>query len=163
MTSNAHLKAVDPLIFDNVALNLGNGFNATAGEFIVPAEGLYLISLTIWAEYRKQVSAEILASDDVLARLTSGYGRIERATSAVTVVKELKPNDKVFVRRANDKTGEYHGQGYTSFCGVLTHSHKMTPFDALSETSLLKTLWEKDKLLVTSNFSFSYSVFYLFG
>ena len=28
--------------------------------------------------------------------------------------------------------------------------------------SLLKTLWEKEKLLVTSNFSFSQSVFYLF-
>ena len=28
--------------------------------------------------------------------------------------------------------------------------------------SLLKTLWEKEKLLVTSNFSFSHSVFYLF-
>ena len=31
------------------------------------------------------------------------------------------------------------------------------------ETSLLKTLWEKEKLLLTSNFSFSQSVFYLFG
>ena len=29
--------------------------------------------------------------------------------------------------------------------------------------SLLKTLWEKEKLLVTSNFSFSHSVFNLFG
>ena len=28
---------------------------------------------------------------------------------------------------------------------------------------LLKTLWEKEKLLVTSNFSFSRSVFYSFG
>ena len=28
--------------------------------------------------------------------------------------------------------------------------------------SLLKTLWEKEKLLLTSNFSFSHSVFYLF-
>ena len=28
--------------------------------------------------------------------------------------------------------------------------------------SLLKTLWEKEKLLVTSNFSFSHSVFYMF-
>ena len=28
------------------------------------------------------------------------------------------------------------------------------------ETSLLKTLWEMEKLLVTSNFSFSHSVFY---
>ena len=29
-------------------------------------------------------------------------------------------------------------------------------------TRLLKTLWEKEKLLVTSNFSFSHNVFYLF-
>ena len=31
------------------------------------------------------------------------------------------------------------------------------------ETSLLKTLWEKEKLLITSNISFSQSVFYPFG
>ena len=31
------------------------------------------------------------------------------------------------------------------------------------ETNLLKTLWEKEKLLITSNFSFSHSVFYLLG
>ena len=30
-------------------------------------------------------------------------------------------------------------------------------------TSLLKTLWEKEKLLVTSNFSFSHSVLHRFG
>ena len=29
--------------------------------------------------------------------------------------------------------------------------------------NLLKTLWEKEKLLVTSNFSFSHSVFYSLG
>ena len=30
-------------------------------------------------------------------------------------------------------------------------------------TSLLKTLWEKEELLLMSNFSFSHSVFYPFG
>ena len=30
-------------------------------------------------------------------------------------------------------------------------------------TSLLNTLWEKEKLLIKSNFSFFHSVFYLFG
>ena len=33
----------------------------------------------------------------------------------------------------------------------------------VSSTRLLKTLCEKEKLLVTSNFSFSHSVFYPFG
>ena len=36
-------------------------------------------------------------------------------------------------------------------------------FLSASSTSLLKTLWEKEKLLVMSNFSFSRSVFYQFG
>ena len=35
-------------------------------------------------------------------------------------------------------------------------------FLRVCSTSLSKTLWEKEKLLVTSNFSFSHSVFYLF-
>ena len=36
-------------------------------------------------------------------------------------------------------------------------------FSRVRSTSLLKTLWEKKKLLVTSNFSFFHSVLYLFG
>ena len=36
-------------------------------------------------------------------------------------------------------------------------------FLRVCRTSLLKTLWEKEKLLVTSNFSFSHSVSYSFG
>ena len=35
-------------------------------------------------------------------------------------------------------------------------------FLCVCSTSLLKTLWKKEKLLVTSNFSFSHSVLYLF-
>ena len=35
-------------------------------------------------------------------------------------------------------------------------------FLRVCSASPLKTLWEKEKLLVTSNFSFSHSVFYLF-
>ena len=42
---------------------------------------------------------------------------------------------------------------------LFTHSHTMTPFEASGETSVLKTLWEKEKLLITSNFSFSHNVF----
>ena len=36
-------------------------------------------------------------------------------------------------------------------------------FLRVCSTSLLKTLWEKEKLLVTSKFSFSHNVFYTFG
>ena len=33
----------------------------------------------------------------------------------------------------------------------------------VSAVQVLKTLWKKEKLLLTSNFSFSHSVFYSFG
>ena len=47
--------------------------------------------------------------------------------------------------------------------------YKMNPFPnkpwflCACSTSLLKTLWEKKKLLIMSNFSFSHCVFYPFG
>ena len=48
------------------------------------------------------------------------------------------------------------------------HAYTFNPFPnkpwflRVCSTSLLKTLWENEKLLVTSNFSFSHSVFYPF-
>ena len=63
---------------------------------------------------------------------------------------------------------------YEIICEYLSHLSNQTL--TLSQTShgfnvsavqvlncLLKTLQEKEKLLVVSNFSFSHSVFYLFG
>ena len=51
-----------------------------------------------------------------------------------------------------------------SFRTRSKYKHKPFPKQALvlrvCSTILLKTLWEKEKLLVTSNFSFSHSVFY---
>ena len=46
------------------------------------------------------------------------------------------------------------------FCIELTLSQTSPGFYVSSRISLLKTLWEKEKLLVTSNFSFSHSVYY---
>ena len=51
---------------------------------------------------------------------------------------------------------------------ILDQTTKFNPFPHDTfwgpwETGLLKTLWEKEKLLVMSNFYFSYSVFYPYG
>ena len=42
----------------------------------------------------------------------------------------------------------------------LTLYHKIATFNDPKERSLLKTLWEKENMLVTSIFSFSHNVFY---
>ena len=47
---------------------------------------------------------------------------------------------------------------------LFVNSYPNNPwFSRVCSTSLLKTLWEKEKLLITSNFSFSHNVFHPFG
>ena len=53
--------------------------------------------------------------------------------------------------------------GLVSLRNLLHHFPNKPWFLHVGSTSLLKTLWEKEKLLVTNNFSFSHSVFYPFG
>ena len=50
----------------------------------------------------------------------------------------------------------------TEFFSAINPFPNKPWFLRVCSTSLLKTLWEKEKLLVTSNFSFSNSVFYPF-
>ena len=45
----------------------------------------------------------------------------------------------------------------------LTLSQTSSCFYVFAVQVFLKTQWEKEKLLITSNFSFSHSVFYPFG
>ena len=56
-----------------------------------------------------------------------------------------------------------HVQNFVSWEIVNPFSNKpMCTYMYVYCTSLLKTLWEKGKLLVTSNFSFSHSIFFFF-
>ena len=48
-------------------------------------------------------------------------------------------------------------------CGNGLSLSQTRPCASVCSTRFMKTLWEKEKLLETSNFSFSHSVFYLFG
>ena len=82
------------------------------------------------------------------------------------LLQAISPFPTVFKRlllQKHIKKGVF-GIGLTKTPHVLFNPfpHNDT-FWCPGETSLLKTLWEEEKLLVTSNFSFSHSVFYQFG
>ena len=74
-----------------------------------------------------------------------------------------------FPERLNKKRGLVHVFGkmtllFWKIVGIIINPFPNKPwFLRVCSTSLAKTLWEKEKLLVTSNFSFSHSVFYPFG
>ena len=61
------------------------------------------------------------------------------------------------------QTGSNSNKLQTTFKSAFNPFPNKPWFLRVCCTNLLKTLWEKEKLLVTSNFSFSHSVFYLLG
>ena len=79
-----------------------------------------------------------------------------------SLVRKFSPFAKCF---AYTGTCTYQSQ-YLLMCfhlkGLLNPFPNKPWFLRVCSMSLLKTLWEKEKLLVTSNFSFSHSVFYTF-
>ena len=88
------------------------------------------------------------------------------------VKKDGKPiEEDAFVDDPHELLGKpYHVMVRTGFVLYgLVILQDLNPFPnkpcflCVCSTSLLKTLWEKEKLLITSNFSFSHSVFYSFG
>ena len=82
------------------------------------------------------------------------------------LLKYRKHRWKLGVNKCRVEIGQSHGSFRAVICAgktVLFNPFPNKPwFLRVCRTSLLKTLWEKEKLLVTSNFSFSHSVFYLY-
>ena len=60
-----------------------------------------------------------------------------------------------------ENAGNQHFLPFPQFFLSFTIS-SFNPFLRVCYTNLLKTLWEKEKLLITSNLSFSHSVLYPF-
>ena len=81
---------------------------------------------------------------------------------------------EVLIESVENIVGKAENAGYQHFLlfpqcyqkafssGALTLSQTSPGFYLFAKTSLLETLWEKEKLLITSKFSFSLSVFYPF-
>ena len=98
-------------------------------------------------------------------KLTTHDGRHTNWHSTITIA-----HTEHFVLRWAKK---YWSPSFSTFPTLLSKVVfitviKINPFPnkpwflRVCSTCLLKTLWEKEKLLVTSNFSFSHSVFYLY-
>ena len=62
---------------------------------------------------------------------------------------------KLISINTNEKSKAFHIYHYLT----INSFQKKPLFLRVCISSLLKTLWEKEKLLVTSNFSFSHSIF----
>ncbi|XP_060587429.1 complement C1q-like protein 2 [Ruditapes philippinarum] len=113
------VRSLETIKFDDVLTNIGKSYFPSTGVFKVPYSGRYLFSLTVRAQYQKQVCAEIIAEPHVIGQLAAGDSEIERASASITVVVSLQAGDEIYVRESKPWTGNLFGEGYTSFTGIL--------------------------------------------
>lgn len=119
LSSSAMFKGDEKILFDEVLTNEGEGYDPSTGEFTVPVSGKYIVSVTIRAQFHKQVSAEIICNDKIVGKITAGYGAIDKASSSMTVALEVRRYDVIYVKQVAGKIGEYHGNGFTTFSCTL--------------------------------------------
>jgi hypothetical protein len=85
-------------IFDVVIANLGNGYNKHTGVFIVPQDGVYVLTLTIFPNSGTITSVHILRNREVVGEIfgdmTNGP-HLSGSTSVVVVT--MNTGDEIFL------------------------------------------------------------------
>ena len=118
---------------------------------------------------KESIDKKILDTMTTLAKMLTGglKKRTHIITASASYHGDLIKNDYQFTWGGQSVTSYKKHDVFNGF--LVPSSGYINPFPnkpwflLVCSASLLKTLWEKEKLLVTSNFSFSHSVFYPFG
>ena len=115
-----HVGVDQPIMFDNVVTNIGNGYHNHLGSFIAPVSGTYVfsVSLLTWAKHAHYTFSKngTGVSKLYLDATKSGY-----ESTSQTIVITLNQNDDVTIRNG-ESDGQTHG-GYSNFAGFLLYQH----------------------------------------
>ncbi|KAK3609821.1 hypothetical protein CHS0354_029861 [Potamilus streckersoni] len=113
-----------PIYFDNITLNLGNGYDTRHGVFRAPRNGTYAFSTSVTTPASNQIAVEIVKNGEQLVQLrTLNDYMWSMATNVVNVY--LTKGDDVWVRHSaiGDANALSVDDGlYTSFSGFLIHT-----------------------------------------
>jgi hypothetical protein len=110
-----------PVEFDKVVTNIGNGFNVRHGHFTAPVKGLYLISGSLFTNAGYYAHIDIVKNGKAIAYLYS-YSNTDVSTQTVMVTMEV--GDMMWMKHRGDAIGKSNIYGdtteqFTTFSGVL--------------------------------------------
>ena len=100
---------------------MGGGYSQATGIFRAVVPGLYQFSLSILSQSKsKYAHIQLMKNNGEIGRVFAGdaiaaYGQM----GSVTIVTKLAEGDEVYAREFPSYTGYVHGDGYSSFSGVL--------------------------------------------
>ncbi|KAH3814808.1 hypothetical protein DPMN_143321 [Dreissena polymorpha] len=113
------------VVFSQVEVNEGQGYNKVTGKFAAPVTGVYIFSVQYCAAANKWAFLGIVQDDALLE--ASGHHSSSMAEGCVTlqVFTALSRGQNVWVKDTSPtdtKLYEQPGHRHTSFSGVLIHS-----------------------------------------
>ncbi|CAF4974834.1 unnamed protein product, partial [Rotaria sp. Silwood1] len=117
----------EPIIFEKVDVNEGNGYNLTTGIFTAIYRGIYKFSVTIMAQMDSIATVRIVHNENNVLGMIRCDCRRRFSHVRASVYAELDVNDHVMVEALGDLNdpgqtaprNNIYGYTYTHFSGVL--------------------------------------------
>ena len=108
----------DVVIFEDVTVNRGQGYNPSTGVFTAPRKGLYHISCSILAHSTSNVHYQLNKNG---AAHTCGYSsNVGYSSSTINAIVEMKKGDRVFIKhRYTSSSQKINGNHRSTFSGYF--------------------------------------------
>lgn len=106
--SDQEVQPAETVVFDNVDVNMANGYSTSSGEFTCPVSGLYFFSFQIHTTDDRSWTAQIRIRNDDGTNRGAGATRFHNSfthSATATSVVECQVNEKVYVRNEYDSYG----------------------------------------------------------
>jgi len=108
----------DMVRFENVGLNLGNAYHPQHGLFVVPRNGIYVITATVLHEHHgTYLKLAIVHQGNRVAYLYGDDNEWEHSTQAVLI--QANAGDEIWVRNEEHTAEKIYGNYYSTFAGYL--------------------------------------------
>ncbi|XP_059825164.1 complement C1q-like protein 3 [Hypanus sabinus] len=110
------VKPANPIIYDIVNVNKGNGYNPTTGKFIVPRCGLYFFSYSSLPTRGTATDIQLMKNNNVVSLIHSVLPKSSSQLSMRNKILELHKGDEVWVQLITgtlwSETGSLSFQGF---------------------------------------------------
>ncbi|XP_062569365.1 complement C1q-like protein 3 [Saccostrea cucullata] len=112
------------VVYKNVLINVGNGYDPTTGIFTVPVSGNYVFFFAVEVQENKHLSIYLSVNNNIIAEALAGKIKDSFNTGSNMVSLFVRKNDRVFIRShpGNSLTLDIRFTG-NSFSGFL---HSLT-------------------------------------
>ena len=110
--------AHDAIKFNDVSINIGNGYSSSTGKFTAPDNGIYQISFSYLQRSGYQSHVQLIKDGVKYTEVHANHRNYDQLSK--TVLIELKKGQKVWVRLPKSSSYAIYGSGrYTTFYGYL--------------------------------------------